>query len=71
MVRRLKKDILTELPDKVRQQFILSNLDQTKMAELKKIWKNIQSMSHLNREDREEMIENNEVEDIRLNMMDL
>jgi len=37
MIRRLKKDVLSELPDKIRSKFILSDLNQAALNEVNRI----------------------------------
>lgn len=37
MIRRLKKDVLKELPDKIRTKFILSDLNQVAFNEVQRI----------------------------------
>jgi len=47
MIRRLKKDVLSELPDKIRSKFILSDLNQTALNEVQRIKQELSELERL------------------------
>lgn len=47
MIRRLKKDVLSELPDKIRSKFILSDLNQTALNEVQRIKQELSELDRL------------------------
>lgn len=47
MIRRLKKDVLKELPDKVRTKFILSDLNQVAFNEVQRIKSELSELDRL------------------------
>jgi len=47
MVRRLKKDVLKELPPKIRSKFILADLDQSAMSDVRRLEQQLASLQNL------------------------
>lgn len=47
MIRRLKKEVLSELPDKIRSKFILSDLNQTALNEVQRIKQELSELERL------------------------
>jgi len=47
MIRRLKRDVLKELPDKIRTKFILSDLNQVAFNEVQRIKSELSELDKL------------------------
>jgi len=47
MIRRLKRDVLKELPDKIRTKFILSDLNQVAFNEVQRIKSELSELGKL------------------------
>lgn len=69
MVRRLKKDILKDLPPKIRQKFILGGINEKKIIKVKRVFDILGEIQ--NRECKFKVLKQNQDEEVRNNMMDL